>query len=872
MRRGECSAGELLELVAVGDDGLAIRRDGAFLRYLEVSPVNPLVAEEQTNEHVAEAFGNVAARLEGGQGLQLYVQAEPLGVDGLLAKESHAVALAAGAAHEEGKPELARALRRLGLVVEHSLLTHSQSVAAVALRYLVVVPWQAQGTRAGRRGPLRLSAAVHERAVRDSLRHTDGIARDLEAMRLTVKPLVGREILDLLWGRFDPDAAATGYATAGFMRPDALGLPTPGESEQRAAKRSRALREAVCTAELDFSARAYLRIGVCLEQVSYLAGVPEYTWLGWLLHFMQAPRPFVLAVHIHATDRFKERQTQKRRWKRLRGVRLGAESRGQLVDPEVQEQEREAEELGHDLATSAGAGVYRMSLYFALRELGPEPDLDALHEYARASAREVTLVSDGQTQPGWFAQRRLWQSSLPLALDTAGRTRRYLTRNIGDSFPLVGTSCSSPSGIPLGYAQPGRTLERLDPFDTEHENHMLIVNGRSGTGKTMTVHILLIRALCKGLRAAIIDRAGHFEFLAGLIPGAVHVTLGARGNHEAVCPWDVPDPGNVEQSKVDFLLALHALLLGREHTQDGLGDLEENLLSLAIREVYARCASTGEQPRELLLQEELWRREVSEANAGATDVAATLRNLALRLSNYTANGPYAYLTDWPTTVTPGSPLVIFDTRSIPDSRAAAALFIVSAHVTERIEHDRTAYLAGQGPRHEWAGRNALVIDEAWKLIEKPATGRWVNELTRRSRHLALWLIGMSQQLSDFDHEHGRALLKNASMKLFLRQDAIELSYMRDALDLTDEQLAAISTLQTSKRQFATAFLMNGTRGSATISIRVADPEYWIATNEPISDEPLRRRALREANGDRWQALRLLADPDWHALQDEQDAA
>jgi hypothetical protein len=68
-----------------------------------------------------------------------------------------------------------------------------------------------------------------------------------------------------------------------------------------------------------------------------------------------------------------------------------------------------------------------------------------------------------------------------------------------------------------------------------------------------------------------------------------------------------------------------------------------------------------------------------------------------------------------------------------------------------------------------------VIDEAWKLVAHDATGRWSNELSRRSRHLALWLIPMSHSLSDFDNEYGTALLRNAAMRLFLQQDTTELS-------------------------------------------------------------------------------------------------
>lgn len=770
--RSREDAASSLGLLAISEDGLALRCDGACLRYLEVEPVNPLVCEESVCSQISEAFGGVLGRLEGSQALQLYVHARPLAVEELLSREAHSTALASASAASEGDPALGEALRLLGGAVEDSLRTHCSAVAAMSLRYLVVVPYRPARSphKARRNDPKKIHP--HDRTVRDCARHTEGIRRDLEAMRLAVRPLDGPEVLDLLSTRFHPDSERACAPSASFMRPDAIGLPTPGEDPEVTLARSRALCEAVCAAPLDFSPRSHVRVGQSVEQVSYLSGVPERTWLGWMLHLMQTPLPFSLSVHVTATDRLRERQAQRRRWRRLRGVNLGAEARGRPVDPTVSEQEREAEELSRDLAVTAGAAIYRVGVYLRLSESAG--DVETLAEHSLSASRETMLVSDARLDRGAFAQRSLWESSLPLARDTAGRTRRYLTRNVADTWPLVSTSCGSPDGLALGYAQPGRTLERLDPFDPEHPNHMLVVVGRSGAGKTMTVNLFLIRALARGLRTAVIDRAGHYQFLVSLIPGAVQVKLGGRGNREAVCPWDVPDPSRVDQTKVDYLLALHSLLLGRRDGS-GLGDLEENLLGLCIREAYARCALTGEHPRELILQEELYRREASELRAGASDVASTLRNLALRLNNYVGDGPYAYLTDWPTTVGESSRLLSFDTRAIPDSRAGAALFIIVEHVTSRIERDREARLACGLASRGWEGRHALVIDEAWKLVAHDATGRWFNELSRRSRHLALWLIAMSHSLSDFDNEYGTALLRNASMRLFLQQDASELS-------------------------------------------------------------------------------------------------
>jgi hypothetical protein len=763
-------AAACLGLLAISEDGLALRADGTLLRYLEVEPVNPLVCEETACAQISDAFGGVLGRLEGSQALQLYVQARPLAVEELLSREAHSTALASASASSEGDPSLAEALRLLGGAVEDSLRTHCSATAAMSLRYLVVAPFRPAHTHRKARGNFQKNIHPHERVLRDCDRHTDGIRRDLEAMRLAVRPLDGPEVLDLLSTRFNPDCDSS--PSASFMRPDAIGLPLPGEDPEITAARSRALADAVCASPLDFSPRSHMRVGDAVEQVSYLSGVPERTWLGWMLHLMQSPLPFSLSVHVTATDRLRERQAQRRRWKRLRGVNLGAESRGRPVDPTVSEQEREAEELSRDLAVTANAAIYRVGVYLRLSE--PAGDVETLAEHSLSASRETMLVSDARLDRGAFAQRSLWESSLPLARDTAGRTRRYLTRNVADTWPLLSTGCGSPDGLVLGYAQPGRTLERLDPFDPEHPNHMLLVVGRSGAGKTMTVNLLLIRALARGLRTAVIDRAGHYQFLVSLIPGAVQVKLGGRGNREAVCPWDVPDPSRVDQAKVDYLLALHSLLLSRRDGT-GLGDLEENLLGLCIREVYARCSVTGEQPRELILQEEIYRREASELRASASDVAATLRNLGLRLNNYVGDGPYAYLTDWPTTVGESSRLLSFDTRAIPDSRAGAALFIIVEHVTSRIERDREARLSSGVPARGWEGRHALVIDEAWKLVAHEATGRWFNELSRRSRHLALWLIAMSHSLSDFENEYGTALLRNAAMRLFLQQDTTELS-------------------------------------------------------------------------------------------------
>ena len=252
-----------------------------------------------------------------------------------------------------------------------------------------------------------------------------------------------------------------------------------------------------------------------------------------------------------------------------------------------------------------------------------------------------------------------------------------------------------------------------------------------------------------------IDRAGHYEMLSRLVDGAQQIEIGADDSPYALNPWDVPDPAKVSREKVAFLFALHQVMMG------GLDARQVGMIGAAIRAVYAKAASLpGSRPRESMLADEL-RAQAREAHdADAVDVAATLRNLADRLAEYCGEGTYAYLLDRETTVPFEAPLVVFDTRRCPESELRLVMFQVMEYVTATVERHWEAHKAAAGTPGAplFLGRSIMLIDEAWHLINRPETGAYANNLARRARHLGLVLIVMCQQLSDFDTEHGVALV------------------------------------------------------------------------------------------------------------------
>ena len=78
------SVGELLPVEALDQDGLLVRSDGAFVRYLQVVPSNPLVLDEQGCDRMTRGLTDLLLRVPAGTSVQLYAEATHVTLDDLL--------------------------------------------------------------------------------------------------------------------------------------------------------------------------------------------------------------------------------------------------------------------------------------------------------------------------------------------------------------------------------------------------------------------------------------------------------------------------------------------------------------------------------------------------------------------------------------------------------------------------------------------------------------------------------------------------------------------------------------------------------------------------------------------------------------------
>ena len=304
---------------------------------------------------------------------------------------------------------------------------------------------------------------AHRRAVRESQAHADALRAELEALGLPVSQLDGEQVLRLLWARFNP-TTADGTRRAPERTVEVLGELDTARDREQARRAALALRERIAGSSLDFTrARHVVEVERDLEQVIYAARTAQQTTMGWLMGAMMTRQPYTLSVFVHALDRRRERQKIKLGYRRLFAINRGAEQRGRVPDFDRYAQESEYQELLVQMAGHDRANVFEVSVYQAIRARGPNPDLAALGEAVDYCVEQLESASDCKVNRGEFRQAELWASTLPLGRDVARRTRKYATRNVGDTVPLVGTACGSPTGIPFAFSDPGPHRRAAEP-------------------------------------------------------------------------------------------------------------------------------------------------------------------------------------------------------------------------------------------------------------------------------------------------------------------------------------------------------------------------------------------------------------------------
>ncbi len=505
-------------------------------------------------------------------------------------------------------------------------------------------------------------------------------------------------------------------------------------------------------AELDVEVnRRDIRVGAHLTRSLHLGKWPRSLAPGFLQGLMATGAPMDLSVHLGAIPAEQAARTlewQKVRFESAQSLSL---NRGRSLSSEAEIALEDVSRL-RDEVQRGRERLFHASLSVTLHA----DNAETLRELTQ-KAQAHFAATLGKLDNLAFRQREGLLSTLPLALNAVAVWRTLDTSSLARLFPFSPPDLDTRSGTLYGIDLRACAPVVYDPFDGTHLNANTAVLARSGSGKSFASKLGVLRGVCRGVRAYVIDPEGEYGDMARAAGGRV-LTPGVSG--QGMNPF-VIDRGDSEEllQRIGSLRRLIEVMVGERLSAERRSSLDH-----ALAGYYSE------------------RRE----RTGFRDFYGYLENQAEDLSRLLrpfATGSLRHLLsdEGDDLLTHEALVTVFDLHLLePELRPAAAMVC-----TETVWA-----AAAQDPRPR-----LLVVDEVWSIMQHPEGAAFMVSMAKRARKHRLGLQFITQDVQDLLSEDssraitghsGRALLQNAAFKLLLQQDAAAISTVGEAFDLPVE--------------------------------------------------------------------------------------
>jgi type IV secretory pathway VirB4 component len=502
----------------------------------------------------------------------------------------------------------------------------------------------------------------------------------------------------------------------------------------------------------------YLKIGDKFAKTFFVFSYPRYLTTGWFEPLINLPNLFDISVFINPIDTGTALKNLRKKAGQLESQKNDEAEKGLVRNPELETAIQDIESLRDSLQQSEeklfSTGVY-ITIY-----------ADTEEDLARLESKITTMLEAKivYIKPALFEQLEGLFSILPLNEDRVGVTTPMDTGPISSFFPFISEDLTSNQGIMYGINLHNNNLVIFDRFSLENANQ--VVFAKSGSGKSYSTKLEIIRSLMAGIEMVIvIDPENEYARLTETFAGSMfNISL---SSHEHINPFDIPiipegeDPSDVLRSHIVTLASLLKLMLGKVTPE------EDALLDRAITETYAS--------REIVPGADFTGKDAPLLS----DLETVLRNLeggrdiAEKLYKYT-KGSFSGFINQPTNIDVNNRLIVFSIRDLEEELRPIGMFVVLNYIWNLIR----AKLA----------KRLLFIDEAWIMMQNDDSATFLFSLVKRARKYYLGISTITQDVEDFLRSpYGRPIVTNSSIQLLLKQAPATIDIVAKAFDLTDNE-------------------------------------------------------------------------------------
>lgn len=553
----------------------------------------------------------------------------------------------------------------------------------------------------------------------------------------------------------------------------------------------------------------YIKLEEKIAKSFFTFSYPRYLDTGWLSPIINLNTPLDISFFIYPVDNALILRKLRRKITQVSSELLERQEKGLIRDPALEAGYTDIETL-RDKIISAQEKMFRFGLYLTIYGTSEEKIREI--EVNLRSIFESRLI---YIKPALFKQAEGLISSGPYGLDLLLINIPINTEPLSTTFPFVSSDLSSNEGILYGINGHNSSLVLFNRFTLENSN--MVVFAKSGSGKSYTIKLEILRYLMMGVDVIVIDPENEYEFLADGVGGSFFKISLTSKNH--INPFDLPmpgpddDPEDVLRSNIINLVGLLRIMLG------GLTNEEDSILDQALTETYSiRDITPQSDPAtwadKVPLMSDL--AEILDSMEGA-------ESLARRLKKYT-EGTFATFFNQKTNITLDKNFIVFGIRDMQESLKPIALFMVMKYVWNIVRVK--------------VKKRILVIDEAWWLIQSEDGASFLFGIVKRARKYWLGVTTITQDVEDFmKSNYGKAIITNSSLQLLLKQSPAAIDGLQKAFDLTEQEKMLLLESAVGEGLFFAG------KKHVYISIRASYNEDQIITTNPEEVEKI--KAARE---------------------------
>ena len=261
--------------------------------------------------------------------------------------------------------------------------------------------------------------------------------------------------------------------------------------------------------------RNQIRIGTRLARSLHLRRWPRTLTPGFMQGLMATGAPMDLAIHLGPIPA--EQASRTLEWQKVRfeSARSMSFSRGRSPSPEAEIALEDIDRL-RDEVHRGRERLFHSSLSVTLRSDSGKM-LDEMTR--RISGHFAAALGKIDALP--FRQREGLLATMPLAVNPLATWRTLDTSSVARLFPFSPPDMDTRRGTLQGIDLRSRSPIVYDPWDGTHLNANTAVLARSGAGKSFATKVGILRGVCRGVVAYVIDPEGEYADMARACGGRV---------------------------------------------------------------------------------------------------------------------------------------------------------------------------------------------------------------------------------------------------------------------------------------------------------------------------------------------------------------